>query len=77
MKKNLTPDPSPGGRGEQTGSSTEKLKTNHAFLFIKLSDFSCLGAFEVRKINNKKVKIKNKEVAAPSIPRRGKFSFRK
>ena len=62
MKKNLTPDPSPGGRGEQTGSSTEKLKTNHAFLFIKLSDFSCLGAFEVRKINNKKVKIRNKEV---------------
>jgi hypothetical protein len=32
----------------------------------------CICGEEKRKINNKKVKIRNKEVAAPSIPRRGK-----
>ena len=36
-----------------------------------LCDSLCLSGEE--KINNKKVKIRNKEVVAPSIPQRGKL----
>ena len=47
--ENLTPNPSP----EREGSN------NH----YRLRETLCLRAFVAKKINNKKVKIRNKEVA--------------